>query len=60
VDEHHVVATAAERSIKLYPMSTYRDSRATEPPEIVLGFGNLSDGEIERGIEAVGDLMSGA
>jgi GntR family transcriptional regulator / MocR family aminotransferase len=41
-------------------MSTYRDSRATEPPEIVLGFGNLSDGEIERGIEAVGDLMSGA
>jgi GntR family transcriptional regulator / MocR family aminotransferase len=60
VDEHHVVATAAERSIKLYPMSTYRDSRATEPPEIVLGFGNLSDGEIERGIEVIGDLLSGA
>jgi GntR family transcriptional regulator / MocR family aminotransferase len=41
-------------------MSTYRESGATEPPEIVLGFGNLGDGEIERGIEAVGDLLSGA
>jgi GntR family transcriptional regulator/MocR family aminotransferase len=58
VDEQHMVTTAAERSIKLYPMSTYRDSRATEPPEIVLGFGNLGGGEIERGIEAVGDLLS--
>jgi GntR family transcriptional regulator / MocR family aminotransferase len=40
-------------------MSTYRHSGATEPPEIVLGFGNLSEGEIERGIEAIGDLLSG-
>jgi GntR family transcriptional regulator/MocR family aminotransferase len=60
VDEQHVVTTAAERSIKLYPMSTYRYSGATEPAQIVLGFGNLSDGEIERGIEVIGDLLSGA
>jgi GntR family transcriptional regulator / MocR family aminotransferase len=41
-------------------MSTYRDSRATEPAQIVLGFGNLSEGAIERGIEAIRDLLSGA
>jgi GntR family transcriptional regulator / MocR family aminotransferase len=60
VDEQHLVTTAAERSIKLYPMSTYRHSGATEPAQIVLGFGNLSEGEIERGIEAIRDLLSGA
>jgi GntR family transcriptional regulator/MocR family aminotransferase len=59
-DEQHVVTRAAERSIKLYPMSTYRHSGATEPAQIVLGFGNLSEGEIERGIEAIRDLLSGA
>jgi GntR family transcriptional regulator / MocR family aminotransferase len=59
VDEQAVVTAAAERSIKLHPMSEYRADGATEPPELVLGFGNLSDGEIERGIEAVADLLSG-
>jgi GntR family transcriptional regulator/MocR family aminotransferase len=59
VREQEVVAGAAERSIKLDPMSTFRASGATEPPELVLGFGNLSDGEIERGIAAIGDLLSG-
>jgi GntR family transcriptional regulator/MocR family aminotransferase len=58
VDEQAVVSAAAERSIKLYPMSEYRASGATEPPELVLGFGNLTDGEIERGIEAIADLLN--
>jgi GntR family transcriptional regulator / MocR family aminotransferase len=40
-------------------MSTFRASGATEPPEFVLGFGNLSEGEIERRIAAIGDLLSG-
>jgi GntR family transcriptional regulator / MocR family aminotransferase len=56
-DEQQVVAAAAERSIRLYPMSEYRASGATEPPELVLGFGNLSDGQIERGIAALGELL---
>ena len=57
VQEQQVVAAAAERSVRLYPMSTYRADGATEPPELVLGFGNLSDGEIERGIGAIADLL---
>jgi DNA-binding transcriptional MocR family regulator len=36
----------------------FRASGATEPPSLVLGFGNLSDGEIERGIDAIGDVLS--
>jgi GntR family transcriptional regulator / MocR family aminotransferase len=52
-----VVTAEAQRSIKLYPMSAFRAGGATEPRELVLGFGNLSDGEIERGIEAIGELL---
>jgi len=40
-------------------MSWYRADRATEPPELVLGFGNLTDGEIERGIATIADLLTG-
>jgi GntR family transcriptional regulator / MocR family aminotransferase len=58
IDEQTVVRAAAGRSIKLHPMSSYRADGATQPPELVLGFGNLSDGEIERGIATIGDLLS--
>jgi GntR family transcriptional regulator / MocR family aminotransferase len=58
IDEQTVVSAAAGRSIKLHPMSSYRADGATQPPELVLGFGNLSDGEIERGIATIGDLLS--
>ena len=30
------------------------------PPEIVLGFGDLTEGAIERGIATVADLLGGA
>jgi GntR family transcriptional regulator/MocR family aminotransferase len=59
VEEQAVVRAAAERSIKLDPMSSYRADGSTEPPELVLGFGNLSEGQIERGIAAIGDLLGG-
>lgn len=58
VDEQAIVGEAANRSIKLHPMSRYRASGATDPPELVLGFGNLHPAQIERGIAAVGDLLS--
>jgi GntR family transcriptional regulator/MocR family aminotransferase len=56
-DEQEVVTAAAERSVRLYPMSEFRASGATEPPELVLGFGNLGDGQIERGIAVLGELL---
>jgi DNA-binding transcriptional MocR family regulator len=42
-------------------MSAYRAlAGGTHPPEIVLGFGNLSEAQIARGIAAIADLLSGA
>jgi GntR family transcriptional regulator/MocR family aminotransferase len=60
VDVDAVVEQAAGRSIGLYPMSAYRTRHAGDhPPELVLGFGNLGEAAIERGIAAVGDLLRG-
>jgi GntR family transcriptional regulator/MocR family aminotransferase len=56
-DEAAVTTAARERSVGLYGMSRYRMNGAFEPPELVLGFGNLSDGAVQRGIAAVSDLL---
>jgi GntR family transcriptional regulator / MocR family aminotransferase len=58
-DEQAVIAAARARSVGLYGMSTYRSSRATTPPQLVLGFGNLTERAIHDGIAAVGDLLQG-
>ncbi len=57
--EAHVVASAQARSIGLYGMSANRASKAPDPPQLVLGFGNLSERAVRTGIEAVGDLLEG-
>ncbi len=56
-DEQAVVDRAHARSIGLYGMSGYRPSRRHGPPQLVLGWGNLSESAIERGIRTVGDLL---
>jgi GntR family transcriptional regulator/MocR family aminotransferase len=58
-DEEAVVAAAHERSVGLYGMSRYRIDGETVPPMLVLGFGNVAEGAIERGIAAVGELLQG-
>jgi len=55
--ERAVIAAASQRSVGLYGMSTYRSTHATTPPQLVLGFGNLTERAIEKGIAAVGDLL---
>ena len=57
VDEHAVVMRAHERSIGLYGMSRYRAGGETRPPQLALGFGDLSEGAIRRGIATVADLL---
>ena len=56
-DETAVIAAARERSVGIYGMSEYRSSRGTTPPQLVLGFGNLSERAIEAGIARIGDLL---
>ncbi|MET8450040.1 hypothetical protein [Streptomyces sp. NPDC005209] len=40
-------------------MSACRASRAVEPPQLVLGFGDVTERAIGEGIAAVGDLLGG-
>jgi GntR family transcriptional regulator/MocR family aminotransferase len=56
-DERALAARAQERSVGLYPMADYRLGAATGPPELVLGFGTLTEQAIERGIARVADLF---
>jgi GntR family transcriptional regulator / MocR family aminotransferase len=56
-DEQAIVDAARARSIGLYGMSSYRFNGSSRPPELVLGFGNLTESSIARGIAAIGDLL---
>ena len=56
-DERAIVEQARERSIGLYGMATYRLSGQSGPPQVVLGFGNLTGPAIERGIRTIADLL---
>jgi GntR family transcriptional regulator/MocR family aminotransferase len=58
--EQAVVAAALERSVGLYGMSEFRSRarRAGAPPQLVLGFGNVSESAIDSGITAVAGLLS--
>lgn len=56
-DERHVVREARARSIGLYGMSHYRIDAATHPPQLVMGFGHLTEGAIDRGIATIADLL---
>jgi GntR family transcriptional regulator/MocR family aminotransferase len=56
-DERAIVEQARCRSIGLYGISSYRPSGHTGPPQLVLGFGNLSEPAIERGLRTISDLL---
>jgi GntR family transcriptional regulator/MocR family aminotransferase len=58
VREENVVAAARERSVGLYGMSAFRMSGATVPAQLVMGFGNLTERAIEKGVAAVADLLN--
>ena len=57
-DERAVVAAARERMVGLYGMGDYRATAAAAAPQLVLGFGNVSERAIEPGIAAVADLLA--
>jgi GntR family transcriptional regulator/MocR family aminotransferase len=58
-DEQAVVAAARQRLVGLYPMGRYRAaSLVPAPPQLVMGFGNISERAIEPGIAAVADLLT--
>lgn len=58
LDEHAVATAARERSVGVYPLGGYRLRSGAFPPQLALGFGNLSESSIRRGIAAIGDLLA--
>jgi GntR family transcriptional regulator / MocR family aminotransferase len=59
-DERAVIAAARERSVGLYAISDQLQGNRRRPPELVIGFGDLSEQAIRRGIETVADLLRGS
>jgi GntR family transcriptional regulator/MocR family aminotransferase len=59
-DEEQVVEAAASRSVGLRGLRHYRLNGQDGPPGIVLGFGNLTEVAIEKGVSTVADLLRGA
>ena len=57
-DEESVVATALDRQVGLYGMGAFRAAATAFPPQLVIGFGNVSERAIEPGISAIADLLS--
>jgi GntR family transcriptional regulator/MocR family aminotransferase len=58
-DEATVIAAARDRSVGLYGMSSYRADGSATPPQLVLGFGNVAERAIIRGIAAIADVLTG-
>ena len=55
--ERDVVAGCAERSVRVYGMSRYRNDGATEPAQLVIGFGTLPQPAIELGVDILGKVI---
>jgi GntR family transcriptional regulator / MocR family aminotransferase len=55
--EARVVERAHARGVGIYGMSANRSTRSPEPPQLVLGFGNLSQRAIIEGITQVAPLL---
>jgi len=59
VEETHVVDESRRRGVGVYGMSGWRADGTTTPPQLVLGFGNVHDQAIRRGIGEIADLRRG-
>jgi GntR family transcriptional regulator/MocR family aminotransferase len=59
VREASVVAAARARSVGVYGMAPMVSGGDPGPARLVLGFGNLNERAIARGVAAIGDLLRG-
>lgn len=57
-DADAVVAAARERLVGLYSLGSFSATEIARPPQLVMGFGNVSERAIEPAIAAVADLLS--
>jgi GntR family transcriptional regulator/MocR family aminotransferase len=57
VTEAAVVEAAQARGVGIYGMSANRSTRSPDPPQLVIGFGNLSERAIIEGITRVAPVL---
>lgn len=60
--EHAVAATAATMGVRVYPLARYRFATAgtpaeSFPPALVLGFGNVGEQQIRRGVRTIAEAV---
>lgn len=55
--EQSIIAAARTRSVGLYGMSPHRSTHSPTPPQLILGFGNLTDRAIHQGISLIAPLL---
>jgi GntR family transcriptional regulator/MocR family aminotransferase len=58
-DAAAIAQAARARSVGLYPITGLAPASRSRPPELVIGFGGLTEPAIRRGIEAIADLLRG-
>jgi GntR family transcriptional regulator/MocR family aminotransferase len=57
-DEVAIAEAARARGIGVYPLARYRLAASDHPPQLVLGFGNLTVNAIRHGIATIADLLA--
>jgi GntR family transcriptional regulator/MocR family aminotransferase len=55
--EEAIVDAARQRQVGLYGMSLFRAAAGGGPPQLVMGFGQVSERAAEAGIAAIADLL---
>ena len=56
-DELGIARAARQRHVGVHPMAHYRLRPPDHPPQLVLGFGHLTEEAIRRGIATISDLL---
>ena len=57
-DEYAIADEAEERGVGVYPVANSRFGDDPWPPALVLGFSNLHEQAIDRGIAKIADLLT--
>jgi GntR family transcriptional regulator/MocR family aminotransferase len=59
VTEEEAVTAARERSVGVYGLRDNTFGEQRWPPALVMGFGNVGEGAIEQGVEALAEALGG-
>jgi GntR family transcriptional regulator/MocR family aminotransferase len=59
VTEEEAVTAARERSVGVYGLRENTFGEQRWPPALVMGFGNVGEGAIEKGVEALAEALRG-